>query len=195
MGREHARKRKYLLLYLACLTTTLWGILGCTHLPEKWRGKAHLARARAHMAEGDYDASLRVNKEVLKLFPNTLGDQALFQMGQVYAHPENPNRDYQLSLEIFQRVVNEFPESFLRENARIWILFIEGIRDKNQELDTLNGRLDTLNRRIDLLRTTVIKKENQINVLQSQLVELERQMETLKKIDLGIEEKKRKTMP
>lgn len=175
--------------------TMLFGILGCTHFPKKWQGEQRLARARVLMTKGDYQASLRENKEVLRLFLQTLGDQALFQMGLIYAHPENPNLDYQKSLECFQRLIKEFPQSDLGNKAKIWVLFLQEIIDKDKEI----GRL---NEKIGLLEKVLEEKEKRINTLQSQIRELQAQIENLKgqieqlkEIDLGIEEKKRKSLP
>ncbi len=123
---------------------------------KKWQGKQDLAKARTFMFKGDYEASLKHNKEVLRQFPRTLGDQALFQMGLNYAHPENPNPDNQKSIECFQSIIEEFPKSSIRDEAGIWILFLQ--------------RFDNLQR----------QKEN-----------LKDQIEKLKIIDLGIEDKKR----
>ncbi len=127
---------------------------------KMWQGKQDLAKARTLMFKGDYEASLKYNKEVLRQFPRTLGDQALFQMGLNYAHPENPNPDNQKSIECFQSIIEEFPKSSIRDEAGIWILFLQ--------------RFDNLQR----------QKEN-----------LKDQIEKLKIIDLGIEDKKRIDLP
>ncbi len=130
---------------------------------KKWQGKQDLAKARTLMFKGDYKASLKHNKEVLRQFPRTLGDQALFQMGLNYAHPENPNLDNQKSIECFQSIIKEFPKSSIRDEAGIWILFL-------QKTIANKKRFDNLQR----------QKEN-----------LKDQIEKLKIIDLGIEDKKR----
>ncbi len=130
---------------------------------KKWQGKQDLAKARALMFKGDYKASLKYNKEVLRQFPRTLGDQALFQMGLNHAHPENPNPDNHKSIECFQGIIEEFPKSSIRDEAGIWILFLQKTIENNK-------RVDNLQRQNENLRD---------------------QIEKLKIIDLGIEDKKR----
>ncbi len=130
---------------------------------KKWQGKQDLAKARTLMFKGDYEASLKYNKEVLRQFPRTLGDQALFQMGLNYAHPENPNPDNQKSIECFQSIIEEFPKSSIRDEAGIWILFLQKTIENKKRFDNLQRQ-----------------KEN-----------LKDQIEKLKRIDLGIEDKKR----
>jgi tetratricopeptide (TPR) repeat protein len=134
---------------------------------KKWQGKQDLAKARALMFKGNYEASLKYNKEVLRQFPRTLGDQALFQMGLNYAHPENPNPDNQKSIECFQSIIEKFPKSSIRDEAGIWILFLQKTIENNKRFDNLQRQ-----------------KEN-----------LKDQIEKLKKIDLGIEDKKRIDLP
>ncbi len=130
---------------------------------KKWQGKQDLAKARALMFKGDYEASLKYNKEVLRQFPRMLGDQALFQMGLNYAHPENPNPDNQKSIECFQKIIEKFPKSSIGDEAVIWILFIQKTIENKKMFDNLQR-----------------DKEN-----------LKDQIEKLKNIDLGIEDKKR----
>jgi hypothetical protein len=130
---------------------------------KMWQGKQDLAKASALMFKGDYEASLKHNRRVLRQFPRTLGDQALFQMGLNYSHTENPNPDNQKSIECFQRIIEEFPESSIRDEAVIWILFIQKSIENKKRFDNLQHQ-----------------KEN-----------LKDQIEKLKKIDLGIEDKKR----
>lgn len=130
---------------------------------KKWQGKQDLAKARTLMFKGDYDASLKYNKEVLRQFLRTLGDQALFQMGLNYAHPENPNPDNKKSIECFQSIIEEFPKSSIRDEAGIWILFLQKTIENKKRFDNL----------------------------QRQNENLKDQIEKLKEIDLGIEDKKR----
>jgi outer membrane protein assembly factor BamD (BamD/ComL family) len=169
MGREPTRKGKYVLLYPACCIVLLFGIWGCTHFAEKWKGEGRLARADTLLAKGEYGASLRETKEVLRLYPRALGDEALFQMGLIYACPKNPDQDYQRSLKRFGRVIKEFPKSKMRNQAEAWVLFIQEIMDREREIGDLKQRNSHL--------------ESQVEKLKDQLLRL-------KEIDLGIEKKK-----
>ena len=57
------------------------------------------------------------------LFPpqKPLKDEALFNMGLVYAHFGNPKRNYEKSLNLFLKILNDYPESHLLEQAKIWV--------------------------------------------------------------------------
>ena len=43
--------------------------------------------------KGQYEASMEETLRVLEAYPMTLGDRAIFQMGLLYAHPENARAD------------------------------------------------------------------------------------------------------
>ncbi|MDR4504378.1 MAG: hypothetical protein MRK01_06230 [Candidatus Scalindua sp.] len=140
---------------------------------RKWQGMQKLAKARVLMLNGYYNSSLKRNKEVLRLFPRTLGDQALFQMGLNYAYPGNLNRNYKKSKKCFQRVLKEYPESDIRDQAGIWVLFLRELMAKDSEINNL---------------------QNQIEGLQYKAEDLQDQIERLKEIDLRTEEKKRESL-
>ena len=147
---------------------------------KKWEGRQKLAKARVLMLNGYHKSSLKNNKDVLESFPHILGDQALFQMGLNYAHTGNPNYNYKKSKDCFQRILKEYPESDIRDQAAIWVLFLQEIMSKDREIMSKNKEIMSKNRRI--------------NNLQIQVEELQYQIESLKKIDLGIEEKKRESL-
>jgi len=132
------------------------------------------------MIKGDFKASLKKTQQILKISPH-LADQALFQIGLIYAHPKNPDKDYKKSLTYFQRLINNFPHSSLKEEAKVWILFLQEDINKDKKLKRLKKQLDFLKKEIKL-------KDKKINNLQ-------RQIEKIKEIDLGVEEKRRKPLP
>jgi outer membrane protein assembly factor BamD (BamD/ComL family) len=156
---------------------------GCTHLLEKRKGEKRVARARTLLAEGKCRASLKEIKEVLRLYPRNLGDKALFQMGLIYACPKNPDHDYPRSLKCFQRVIKEFPQSKIRNQAKVWILFVQELINKEKEI----GRLKKTNSH---LVKALNKDKVKVKELESQVEKLKDQLLRLKEIDLGIEERK-----
>ncbi len=82
---------------------------------------------------GDFEGLLMENQKVLSLFPNTPpGDSALFNMALVYAHYNNPDRNYKKSIAYFKRLTEEFPKSTLHEQAKIWIEVLETMEKAKQ---------------------------------------------------------------
>lgn len=158
MGKKRTRKRKLFFLFITSITA-LFIIQGCTNI-KSWQAKRKLNKANKIMIKGKFEKSLDKNKEVLRLFPQMLGDQAHYQMGLNYAHPENPELDYQKAIEIFQSIILEYPKSKLRDEATIWILSLRKFAENSKRIE-----------------------------------ELENQIKKLKEVDLGIEEKKRISLP
>ncbi len=90
-----------------------------------------LRRARKFMGRKDFESSLKVNQRVLALAGRQApADEALFNLGLIYIHAENPKKDYGKSMGYFQRLVKEFPESFWAEEAKNWV----GILQENEKL-------------------------------------------------------------
>jgi tetratricopeptide (TPR) repeat protein len=166
------------------------GLWGCAHLQEKWKGEWSLARAGTLLAEGKYEESIREAKEVLRLYPRSLGDEALFRMGLIYAYPGNPDQDYERSLKCFQRVIKEYPQSKLKDQAKAWAYVFQEIMDKDRKIGELKGKNSHLGKTLNKEREKVKELESQVERLQTQVEKLTDQLLRLKEIDLGIEKKK-----
>jgi hypothetical protein len=210
MGTKQTRKRKYFFLHLACLGLIPFVILGCLHFSKKLQGQKLLEEGMAEMVDRQYEASMAKSVNVLNNFPNSLADQALFQIGLLYAHPENPNQNYQLSLGAFNKILNEFSESRLRPQAQLWVLFIEDAIDKKRELGILNKEKVSLTNAVDkqqleiaVLQKKIATRENvdlidslekTIDEQKKEIAQLLEQIEKLKRVDLNIEEEKQKIL-
>jgi tetratricopeptide (TPR) repeat protein len=94
-------------------------------------GSPKVQRARKLLAQKDYEASLKLSEKVL-LQSGSQGaaDEALFSLGLIYAHQENPRKDYAKALGYFQRLLKEYPKSSLAEEAKAWA----GVLQENQNL-------------------------------------------------------------
>ncbi len=93
--------------------------------------REYLLHGQKLLALGDYEGSLQVCQKVLSLFSNRPpGDEALFNMGLIYAHAKNPKKDYGKSLQFFERLMKDFPESQWVEQARVWT----GVMRDNRKL-------------------------------------------------------------
>ncbi len=156
---------------------------------KKWQGKQDLAIAKEFMYKGDYNTSVLYNKKVISQFYKSFGDQALFQLGMAYVHPGNPKPDSQKSLECFQKIIEEFPESNIIDETGIWVLILQKIINNDKKFDYLRQqkRIENDN------RVDVLQLEN--GKLLQQIESLKNQIKKLKEIDLVIEDKKRIDLP
>ncbi|HEX9158535.1 MAG TPA: tetratricopeptide repeat protein, partial [Syntrophales bacterium] len=172
MGRKRIRQGKHLHLFIACVI--LAGICGCSGLqgtlarPDYWQ-------ADHHLAGGDYQAALKQYREITELYPQA-ADEALFGMGCLYAHPRNPQRDYQKSLDAFRRVVNDYPRSKYREPAEALLSVVGEAASQNSQAASQKKQVEAL--------------EKQLDVQQKQIEGLQKQIEQMKEIDRSLEEKR-----
>lgn len=178
MGGKRARKGKRLFLYPSCILAIFLLLTGCaltSDLKKIWQGQGHLKTAEKFVVRGDYEKALKEYEAASRLFPKvTPGDRAVFNMGLIWTHPDNPKRDCKKSAMYFQQVIRDFPDSRLSKEARIWIYAID-------ELISCESKIKTLEKSVDCLKKKL--EENQ------------RMIDTLKEIDIGVEEKKRECLP
>lgn len=183
MGRERTRAGKYIYFCAACLI--FFSLSSCSTLKKEfsWSSKQEvspqkvqtqeepakpasedLLRAKRLFDLGDYAGSLKENQKILSgSAKNDPKDQALFNMGLIYAYAENPQRDMGKALHSFKTVLKEYPKSPLGGEAKAWV----GILQENEKLSQLVQK---------------VKQENE---------ELSQVIEKFKQVDIDVEEKKR----
>ena len=97
----------------------------------KKESQEKIQRAGEFLKQGDYDGYLIINEDLHALFPDRPpGDEALFNIGLVYSHKDNPEKNYKKSLQMFKKLVHDFPESHLLEEAKIWIGLLQVIEQE-----------------------------------------------------------------
>jgi hypothetical protein len=132
LGGKPIRERKHLYFLLAGLMVLL--LSGCSSL-ERSRFAGDLQHAADLYARGDFEGSLTANYNILaRSEGKPPGDQALFNMGLIYADNKYAKKDYRKSVTFFQRVVREYPESPLVAQAKTWIGVLAVI-EKSKEVD------------------------------------------------------------
>ncbi|MBI4490212.1 MAG: tetratricopeptide repeat protein [Deltaproteobacteria bacterium] len=91
-------------------------------------------RGQNLLAQGDYEGSLKENQKALSLSADQApGDEAVFNMGLIYAHSANSKKDYRKALSFFSRLIKDYPKSPLLEQAKIWV----GVLQANERLTQL----------------------------------------------------------
>ena len=194
MGRKRSRQGKHLHLFLACLI--LIGISGCTGV-QGMLAKPDYWQADQQLVGGNYAAALEQYREINRLYPRA-SDEGLFKIGCIYAHPKNPNRDYQKSLEAFRRLISEYPRSRYRVPSETAAAVVTELTNQEKRTSDLKKRADTLEKQVETLtnrgkRASTLKKH--ADTLEKQVETLEKQIEQLKEIDRSLEEQKRKLPP
>ena len=139
MGRKRFGERKYLFL---CITGLIFfSLLSCGPIIERptvvekekpvvieKEGCSHLDVLEPLARHEDFETLLKQKQETLATLPkNKPADELLFSLGLLYAHPENPKKNYKKSLTFFKRVINEYPRSVCAGEAKIWAGVLEDI--------------------------------------------------------------------
>lgn len=142
MGRKRSRQGKQLYFYIASLIfLSLWGCALIKEVKERGEARESLLRGQKLLAQGDYEGAMKENQRVWSLFNDRPpGDEALFNLGLIYAHVENPKRDYRKAAGLFRTLLKEYPQSPWVEQAKIWV----GVLQANEKLAQANEKLNQL---------------------------------------------------
>jgi outer membrane protein assembly factor BamD (BamD/ComL family) len=65
-------------------------------------------------------------------------DEALYNIGLIYAHYKNPKRDYKQSIKTFNKLIHDYPRSSFAEQARVWselLQAIENLKNVDTEIE------------------------------------------------------------
>jgi tetratricopeptide (TPR) repeat protein len=101
-------------------------------------GRESQTRIQRLLAAGDFEGFISENQRVLSLaHPRSSKDEALFNLGLVYAHEGNPKKDFLKSLDFFKRLIREHPRSPLVEQAKIWVGLLQEHDPLNQVIQKL----------------------------------------------------------
>jgi len=146
--------------FCICLMVAPMFLSGCSHFNDGRQAKKSFAEANDLYHQGSYTASLEKYSEIIDKYPAT-ADRALFEMGFIYAHPKNEQKDYRKSLECFQKLVKDYPESVYRQNSEMMMFNIRNVALKDQTIAAQQMRIETL-------RHEVQGKENEIVTLQKE---------------------------
>lgn len=94
-----------------------------------------LLDVREQIDRGDFDGAVREHQDALsRPGMERRAGELLFELGLLYAHNDNPKKDYRKSLGYFTRLVREYPRSVLVEEAKIWIDVLDAM-EKAKRVD------------------------------------------------------------
>lgn len=169
MGKKQSGRREHLYLFSACVIITSILICGCAHLYEGVVTSPDFKEANDFFRRGNYKASLLKYEQIVAKYP-LVGDRALFDMGLIYAYTKNPQKDYQKSLECFQKVIKDYPESMYRQNSDVMVSLIDEVISKDKR---------------------IITQRKQIDKLEQQVEEFGKKIELMKEVDMTLKQKKK----
>src|SRR4030066_935587 len=146
---------------------------GCSHLNDGRQAKTTFAEANDLFHQGSYTASLDKYSEITEKYP-AMADRVLFEMGIIYAHSKNEQKDYQKSLECFQKLIKDYPGSEYRQNSEMMIFNIRNVGLKDTTIAAPQVQIETLQHKLQ-------GKENEIVTRQKTIEAFEKKIEALEK--------------
>lgn len=193
MGKKRKRKRQRIFFHCACLLITLLSIAGCgatLSSQRKSQGHRHIDQAEKLISDGDYAGAMKEYEAAVSLSPDEPpGDSALFHMGLIWAHPDNPDKNYGKALEYFQRIVADIPGSALIEEARTWISAINELLLSNIRTKGLEETINSMQNELVSLKETGEKLEGKNKELEETAKAMKKQLSALKETGMAMEEK------
>ncbi len=139
-------------------------ICGCSG----FKVKSTFEEANDLFYKGNYNASLNKYEEIIGKYPAT-ADKVLFEMGIIYAYPKNEQKDYQKSLECFQKLLKDYPGSGYRQDSEMMIFYINNVALKDKTIATQQTQ-------IEALRQEIGSREGEIGALQEKIRALEQRV-------------------
>jgi L,D-peptidoglycan transpeptidase YkuD (ErfK/YbiS/YcfS/YnhG family) len=159
---------KDLRLFFACTMITSIFLCGCSYIDAGLQVRSISQEANDFFNQGKYEASLSKYEQIIEKH-SAIADRILFEMGIIFAYPRNEQKDYQKSLECFQKLVRDYPDSEYRLDSQMMILQIHNVIIKDKIIATQQTQVETS-------RQEVKDKENEIITLQKKIETLEQKI-------------------
>jgi L,D-peptidoglycan transpeptidase YkuD (ErfK/YbiS/YcfS/YnhG family) len=168
-------KGVYLRLFFVCIMITPILVCGC--------GGGHQTRSLSREAndffnQGKYEASLSKYEQIIEK-NSAVADRVLFEIGIIYAHPRNEQKDYQKSLKCFQKILRDYPDSEFRQDSQMMILQIQNVIIKNKIIATQQTQIETSRQEARVKENEIITLQEKNETLQQKNKTLEQKNETL----------------
>jgi hypothetical protein len=143
-----------------------------------------LSTAARLMGAGAYGEALTISETVLREHQDTMGDRALFQMGLIFADPENPRQDVPHAMELFERIRRTYPKSELVVQAKLWMHVLtlqtagqDKIRQLTQEVGRSAQAVKDQKQEIDRLTDQIAQASLELEELNAQFVAMREKKE------------------
>ena len=190
MCKKQSRRGEHLFFFFACIIIAPILMYGCSHFYEGFLARPDFKEANDFSSQGNYKASLSKYEQIIARYPAE-GDRVLFEMGFIYAFPRNQQKDYQKSLECFQKLIKDYPGSVYRHDSEVMISLIDDVTRKDRRIMTHRRQIEAFEQDVKSKNNKSITQQKQIETLEQQVKELEKKIEQMKEIDINLKGKKK----
>lgn len=156
---------------LFCILLSAVLISGCSHSGEGSAAGSISLKANALFAQGNYEASLSQYEKLIEKEPET-ADRVLFEMGIIYAHPDNDRKDYSKALECFRRIIKDHPASAYRRDSQMMIFQIQNVIIKDNLIAVQQAQIDNYRRGIKAQENEILALKKKVGTLEQKIFEL-----------------------
>ena len=163
-----------------CLMVATMLLSGCSHFNDGRQFNTTFAEANDLFHQGSYAAALDKYSEIIEKYPAT-ADMALFEMGIIHAHPKNPQKDYQKSLECFQKLIKDYPGSEYRQNSEMMIFNIRNVALKDKTIAAQQMQIETLQQKVQGKENEIVTLQKTIDAFEKTIEAFEKKVESLEK--------------
>ena len=161
----------YLRLFFVCIMITPILICGCGYNDGGLEAGSISQEANDLFNRGDYAASLSKYEQIFEKNP-AVADRVLFEMGIIYAHPGNEQKNYQKSLECFQKLVRDYPDSEYRQDSQMMIFQIHNVIIKDKIIAAQQSQVETSRQEANSKKNEIITLQNKIETLENKIFAL-----------------------
>ena len=186
MGKKQSRMGKHVYFFFLCLMILL---SGCSHFSEEYKAKTTFEEANDFFNQGSFKASLGKYEEIVAKYPS-MEDRVLFQMGIIYTHPNNEQKDYQKSLECFQKLIKDHPASQYRHDSEMMMFYINNGTVKDVRISTQQKQIETLQQEVKSKENEIVTLQQKIQALEEKISAFALQKVAVDKIVIGKKERR-----
>jgi tetratricopeptide (TPR) repeat protein len=166
--------------FLFCVIIAPILICGCSHFNEESRARSTFQEANDLFSQGSYKASLSKYQQIIEKYPTT-ADRVLFEMGIIYAYPGNEQKDYQKSLECFQKLIRNYTGSGYRKDSEMMMFQINNVIFKDMTIAAQRTEIETLQQDVKSRGNDIVALKNNIEALEQKVKRKEDEIVTLEK--------------
>jgi len=167
-GAKLVECRGRLGLLFICIMLIPMLLSGCGQFNKGFQTNPTYNEANDFFSQGRYMASLSKYQQILEKDP-TSGDRALFEMGIIYAYPDNQQKDYQKALDCFQKLIRDYPGSGYKKDSKLMVFNINNVILKDKTIDTQQ-------KHINILQQETTNRVNELAGLQKKIETLEQEI-------------------
>jgi tetratricopeptide (TPR) repeat protein len=119
-------------------------ITGCS---DRHNVRSTLKEANDFFSQGNYGASISKYQQVIETAPKDV-DRILFEMGILFSHPGNEQKDYQKALECFQKLISDYPKSVYRQDSEMMVFNINNVIAKDKLIAAKQSQIESLRQEV-----------------------------------------------